>query len=205
MPMSLTFYPTIVAESVYGDFEEAVHHLSKKLIATRHPEEIRGGGLLKYCNLLVRDFTAVKPQEIKKLERYMCSRFFIDFSDIEAQRNKLENYLFNHFAGEDHLMCKYLGILYEVVEESTVCLMGHERRQSLSLIEDLACRIYYQEQQSYSNRPHRPHYQRYNTGVKGWKGNRYRNQQPSFMMYAPIIPIQVTYPCPCNWSPSVES
>ena len=34
-------------------------------------------------------------------------------------------------------MYDYLMILYQVVDESTVCLMGHERRQTLALIEDL--------------------------------------------------------------------
>lgn len=31
-------------------------------------------------------------------------------------------------------------MLHGVVRESTVCLMGHERRQTLALIEALACR-----------------------------------------------------------------
>jgi hypothetical protein len=56
MPISDNFYPTVVGESVYGNFEEALLHLHKKLIATKHPEEIRGGGLLKYCNLLVKNY-----------------------------------------------------------------------------------------------------------------------------------------------------
>jgi len=42
--MSEHFYPTVVAESVYGSFDVAIHHLNNKLIATRNPEEIRGGG-----------------------------------------------------------------------------------------------------------------------------------------------------------------
>lgn len=36
--------------------------------------------------------------------------------------------------------CRYLTLLHGVVRESTVCLMGHERRQTLALIEALACR-----------------------------------------------------------------
>ena len=32
--------------------------------------------------------------------------------------------------------------LCQVVDESTVCLMGHERRQTLALIEDLSCQVY---------------------------------------------------------------
>uniref|UniRef100_A0A182PLD5 polynucleotide adenylyltransferase n=1 Tax=Anopheles epiroticus TaxID=199890 RepID=A0A182PLD5_9DIPT len=150
MPMiTENFYPTVVGESVYGDFQEALYHLQKKLISTRQPEEIRGGGLLKYCNLLVRNYVPVDPQRIKTLERYMCSRFFIDFPDIGQQRSKLESYLKNHFfdEGEEHLQHQYLMHLFEVVEQSTVCLMGHERRQTLMLIDNLAMEIFYRDQQ----------------------------------------------------------
>lgn len=140
-PMSEHFYPTVVAESVYGNFHEALYHLNKKLIATRNPEEIRGGGLLKYCNLLVRDHLPAHDVDIKALERYMCSRFFIDFPDIQQQRVKLENYLTNHFTGEDYLKYDYLMTLYSVVDDSTICLMGHERRQTLNLIQQSASQI----------------------------------------------------------------
>ena len=97
MPISDNFYPTVVGESMYGDFHEALFHLHKKMIATRNPEEIRGGGLLKYCNLLCKAYRPAAPDEVKTMERYMCSRFFIDFPDIRAQQQKLENYLYNHF------------------------------------------------------------------------------------------------------------
>ncbi|XP_052870903.1 terminal nucleotidyltransferase 5C [Anopheles cruzii] len=154
MPMiTENFYPSVVGESVYGDFQEALYHLQKKLISTRQPEEIRGGGLLKYCNLLVRNYMPVDTQKIKTLERYMCSRFFIDFPDIVQQRSKLESYLKNHFfdEGEEHLQYQYLMHLFDVVEQSTVCLMGHERRQTLMLIESLAIEILYRDQQQQHN------------------------------------------------------
>lgn len=149
LPITENFYPTVVGESVYGDFQEALYHLEKKLISTRQPEEIRGGGLLKYCNLLVRNYRPVDHDRIKSLERYMCSRFFIDFPDISTQTVKLEAYLRNHFWGADEepLQYQYLIHLHEVVETSTVCLMGHERRSSLLLIETLAMQVYYREQQ----------------------------------------------------------
>lgn len=38
------------------------------------------------------------------------------------------------------MLFRYLTLLHSVVRESTVCLMGHERRQTLALIEALACR-----------------------------------------------------------------
>ena len=66
--------PTVRAESMYGDFMgvrlgklfkigawlQALYHLNKRLIDTRNPEEIRGGGLLKYCHLLTRGFSATQ-------------------------------------------------------------------------------------------------------------------------------------------------
>lgn len=155
LPISENFYPTVVGDSVYGDFQEALYHLQKKLIATRHPEEIRGGGLLKYCNLLVKNYKPASPEEIKTLQRYMCSRFFIDFPDINQQKSKLENYLWNHFVEpeEEALRHQYLLQLHEVVGESTVCLMGHERRQTLQLIKNFALQVLYQDQQMMIQQP----------------------------------------------------
>ncbi|XP_007253082.2 terminal nucleotidyltransferase 5Bb [Astyanax mexicanus] len=140
-PMSESFHPTVLGESMYGDFEEALGHLRSKTIATRSPEEIRGGGLLKYCHLLVRGFRPVSESQIKTLQRYMCSRFFIDFPDIGEQHRKLEAYLQNHFNGIEHKRYECLVTLRRVVDESTVCLMGHERRQTLALISALALRV----------------------------------------------------------------
>ncbi|XP_028670495.1 uncharacterized protein LOC114661525 [Erpetoichthys calabaricus] len=132
---------TVVAESMYGDFEQAMDHLRYRLIATRNPEEIRGGGLLKYSNLLVREFRPASETEIKTLERYMCSRFFIDFPDVNEQQRKIESYLRNHFIGEEKSKYDYLMTLRRVVNESTVCLMGHERRQTLNMITILALKV----------------------------------------------------------------
>lgn len=112
LPMSENFYPTVVGESVYGDFQEALYHLHKKLISTRQPEEIRGGGLLKYCSLLARGYLPAEPRRIRQLERYMCSRFFIDFPDILQQRAKLHNYLCNHFSAPDEEHMRYQYLMY---------------------------------------------------------------------------------------------
>lgn len=137
---SQSFHPSVVGESMYGDFTEALEHLRSRIIATHSPEEIRGGGLLKYCHLLVCGFQPVSKKHMKTLQRYMCSRFFIDFSLIAEQRRKLETYLQNHFVGMEQKRYEYLVTLWKVVHESTVCLMGHERRQTLALISALALR-----------------------------------------------------------------
>ncbi|XP_004622814.1 LOW QUALITY PROTEIN: terminal nucleotidyltransferase 5D [Sorex araneus] len=134
-------HPTVVAESVYGDFQEAMTHLKHKLIFTKKPEEIRGGGLLKYSNLLVHNFKPACEAEIKTLERYMCSRFFVDFPDVAEQQKRIESYLHNHFMGEEKNKYDYLMTLYGVVNESTVCLMGHERRQTLNMITLMALKV----------------------------------------------------------------
>lgn len=150
--MNDNFYPTVVAESVYGEFSDALSHLKHKLIATRNPEEIRGGGLLKYCALLAKGYKPSDKKDIKTLERYMCSRFFIDFTALSQQKAKLDAYLANHFIGDEQDKCEYLAILYKVVDNSTVCLMGHERRQILSLIHHMACNIQFQQQQRAFNK-----------------------------------------------------
>ncbi len=144
--MNENIYPTVIAESMYGDFEEANYHLNSKLIATKSPEEIRGGGLLKYCNLLVRGFKPVcgGESQMNTMEKYMCSRFFIDFSDLADQEHKLTAYMDCHFQNAPLMCVAYLNKLYQVVNSSTVCLMGHERKQTLNLIESLAKR--YQQQ-----------------------------------------------------------
>ena len=148
IPIHEDFYPTVVGESLFGDFKEALSHLQMKLIETKNPEEIRGGGLLKYCNLLSRSYRPAYPEKIQSLERYMCSRFFIDFSDINEIQLKLENYLKTRFRGPDgdmeneRLKYEYLMILYQVIEESTICLPGCERTSVLGLIEDMAYGIY---------------------------------------------------------------
>ncbi|XP_066914011.1 terminal nucleotidyltransferase 5A-like [Clytia hemisphaerica] len=169
--MSETLFPTVLAESVYGDFEEARYHLSNKLIATISPEEIRGGGLLKYCYLLCCGFQPASDG-ITSMEKYMCSRFFIDFKDILVQQHTLDGYLNSHCSLENRY--KYLTILHSVVENSTVCLMGHERRQTLRMIQDMCNQMIHQTnyhqpitvyypvpsyvQHSSYNIPHQRHY-----------------------------------------------
>ncbi|CAD6195520.1 unnamed protein product [Caenorhabditis auriculariae] len=161
--------PAVLIESVFGDIHQAMNHLNERLIDTKKPEEIRGGGLLKYCHLIIRGYKAAKPGKCRQLERYMCSRFFIDFPDVLVQEQKLRNYLESHFgsgsdqwssSGEDtdseastsqattssllatgQAKYDFLMLLHRVISESTVCLMSHERRQTLSMIDRVAFQV----------------------------------------------------------------
>uniref|UniRef100_A0A1I7UY36 polynucleotide adenylyltransferase n=1 Tax=Caenorhabditis tropicalis TaxID=1561998 RepID=A0A1I7UY36_9PELO len=164
----------VTIESMFGDIHQAMNHLHERLIDTVKPEEIRGGGLLKYCHLIIRGYKAAKPWNCRKLERYMCSRFFIDFPDLISQENKLRNYLDSHFgtafngstydqwssSGSDtdseastsqattssYLVAgqakyDFLMLLYRVIDESTVCLMAHERHMTLNMIDRVAFQL----------------------------------------------------------------
>ncbi|CAJ0917695.1 unnamed protein product [Ranitomeya imitator] len=114
-PMCQSFLPAVTGESMFGDFDEALDHLRNRVIATRSPEEIRGGGLLKYCNLLVRGFRPKSEVDMKTMQRYMCSRYFIDFPDIREQLRKLKCYLQDHFVGMEDKRYEYLMTLHNVV------------------------------------------------------------------------------------------
>lgn len=139
-PLSPHFFPTVMVESLYGDMQEALEHLHSRVLATKNPEEIRGGGLLKYCHLMVQGFTPTDA--CIHDERYMCSRFFIDFSDVNQMHRKLQNYLDAHLSYNRERQYEFLMTLYDVVSNSTVCLMSFEHKQALSLIRSLARKRY---------------------------------------------------------------
>lgn len=124
----------------------------------------------------------------------MCSRFFIDFPDINVQEMKLLNYLQNHFGNEDELKLDYLQKLWLVIRDSTVCLMYHERRQTLSMVDRLRQQLsynlmlYYQQfegangvntqyygnncrSRKYNNNRENRHWQRHNNNGGGYRNN----------------------------------
>jgi len=138
--MNSSFFPQVEVHSVYGNIVEARSHLNNRQIVTKNPEEIRGGGLLRYCNLITRSFKVIEDDNTNKLQTLMCSRFFIDFPDIDTQTRKLESYLTNHFNSENELELRFnfLLSLQMVVDESTICLMSQERKLVLDLIMKLA-------------------------------------------------------------------
>ena len=43
-------------------------HLNNRQIVTKNPEEIRGGGLLRYCNLITRGFKVIEDDNTNKLQ-----------------------------------------------------------------------------------------------------------------------------------------
>eukprot|EP01135_Chromosphaera_perkinsii_P000447 Nk52_evm1s96 gene=Nk52_evmTU1s96 len=140
----------VFAESKWGDFEEALNHLNNRLIAIRNPEEIRGGGLLKYCSLLAQKYEHSLPsaEEIEKLERYMVNRFVIDFCQDESFLYKtIVGYLENHFANDPMLGLDYLNKLCMIINNSAI----NEKYKVLSVIDYLRSFTEYQLSTMYNN------------------------------------------------------
>ena len=138
--MSRMFFPSVYAISVYHDYDEALNHLNNRLIHTDAPEEIRGGGLLKYCSLLVNGFKPADQKQMNHLEPYMCSRFFIDFPTEEIQYTKIEKYVTSRFLqhnanGEGVIKgVEFLDILFAVVSSRAKCLAESERQKTIRVI-----------------------------------------------------------------------
>lgn len=137
-PVSVTksFFPSVQAISVYHNYSEALDHLNNHLIHTEAPEEIRGGGLLKYCSLLVNGYRPADKQTMEKLEPYMCSRFFIDFPSADAQYHKILKYITTRFmqGSPDPKCIDFLRVLFFIVNSKAMCLVESERQKTNSVI-----------------------------------------------------------------------
>lgn len=134
--VSRAFFPSVQALSVYHNFSEALYHLNHRLIHTEAPEGIRGGGLLKYCSLLVHGFNAADPETMEKLEPYMCSRFFIDFPTSDMQFQTIFKFISIKFihCKEFTKSMQFLDNLYNIVNTCAMCLMESERQKTIAII-----------------------------------------------------------------------
>ncbi|CAF2757542.1 unnamed protein product [Rotaria sp. Silwood2] len=134
-------FPTIIVLSSYGNFSEALQHLHYRLIDVKAPEELRGGGLLKYCDLFARGFRPTNQTQMKDLQRYMCSRFFIDFRDSLTQEQVLFKYVTSHFGTDYDVRYRFLRCLYDVISTDSVWLSGFERICFLRTISTMSSSI----------------------------------------------------------------
>lgn len=147
--ISPTFFPSVQAVSVYSDYAEALEHLNKRLIHTVAPEEIRGGGLLKYCSLLVNGYKPAYSEKMESLEPYMCSRFFIDFPSADMQFSKILKCVETRFLqrGDVPACLEFLDVLFRTVSFQARCLMESQRYETISVImrirEMIVCTYYF--------------------------------------------------------------
>jgi hypothetical protein len=134
-------FPIIRVLSSYGSLSEALQHLHYRLIAVKAPEELRGGGLLKYCELIARRFRPTNQLQMKDLQRYMCSRFFIDFRDSLTQEQVLFKYVTSHFGQDYDVRYRFLRCLYDVISTDSVWLSAFERICFLRTISTMSSSI----------------------------------------------------------------
>lgn len=139
-----TFFPSVQAVSMYGDYDKALEHLNNRLIHTIEPAEIHGGGLLKYCYLLARGFKPADRDYMTQLEPYMCSRFFIDFQSREQQYNKILDYAHRFSLMEESQA--FLDMLMDVVVRKARCLMESERQKTICVIFQVKVAFSYDQQ-----------------------------------------------------------
>ena len=154
---SIPYEFQVTVETKYLNLQEALDHLNNKIIETNKPEEIRGGGLLKYCYLLIHGFSTATIERQRSLERYMCSRFFIDFYIRSPEyEQKIHSYLSVHFPGaacpqtadaymEVLRVIGFLRTLQDVARRSAICLGKEDLHLALAII-DLIVNQYTQPQ-----------------------------------------------------------
>eukprot|EP00123_Amoebidium_parasiticum_P015384 comp22940_c0_seq1/m.36359 comp22940_c0_seq1/g.36359 ORF comp22940_c0_seq1/g.36359 comp22940_c0_seq1/m.36359 type:complete len:759 (-) comp22940_c0_seq1:666-2942(-) len=126
----------VAAMSVYGNYDEALRHLQQGIIFIEKPEEVRGGGLLKYCRLLTRGYDlpqSMSDDEVNKLESLMCTRFFIDFPNVELQYNTLVSCLRTHHFTDKDSVIRFLDHLYVAISNYTRA-DPHKRASSLDMV-----------------------------------------------------------------------
>lgn len=130
------FFPSVQVTSLYGEYTIALNHLNNRLICTKKPEEIRGGGLLKYCYLQVNGYQPANLEVMETHEPYMCCRFFIDFPLANSQYEKIHKYVFTRFIqpGNPVMGLEFLEMLVQVIRKQARCLMESEKHKTINIL-----------------------------------------------------------------------
>merc|ERR1712096_61442 len=104
---------------MYKSFDEALNHLNNKRVHVYLPEQIRGGGLLKYCDMLYQGYghdpRKSTEESVLKLENYMLVRFFVTFLDGESVKKAIQSYLACHYTDRNLETIGYLETIRKVI------------------------------------------------------------------------------------------
>jgi len=127
----------VFVKTYYISFDDAVHHLNKHLIHVYKPEEIRGGGFLKYCHLIMLGYkheNEKKNKEQNTVDRnVMAMRFSIDFEDRHSQWRALKVYLSSHFWGKRIPMISFLHKVSKIITQTNL----NNKQMTLDLVNAL--------------------------------------------------------------------
>ena len=132
--------PRVHAICLYGHFSDALRHLNQRLICTNDPQQIRGGGLLKYCHLRTIGFKPVSDRTVETLESNMSTRFVIDFPLPEDQYWKIDRFLSTHFPPPSKLAnaLKFLNVLKEAVSR---CRLGSHQELTMGIVNQIYSKV----------------------------------------------------------------
>jgi len=129
--------PTATATVTFDTFERCLLHLNNNLIFIWRPEDIRGGGLLKYCDLMNQCYTLAFKQKLEKevLECSMVVRFYMDFPNINDQHREIRKYIYAHFPRRTKNVESFLRVLLKIIQRSIVQTKDNTVRLILNFIE----------------------------------------------------------------------
>jgi len=190
----------VFVKTYYVSFDDAVHHLKEHLIHVFKPEEIRGGGFLKYCHLIFLGYKHEDDDEERKtLDRnLMAMRFSIDFEDRHSQWRALKVYLSSHFWKKRIPMIRFLQMVQKIIHQTNL----NDKKVTLDLVQALISQNTRQDEWGHGGVPFQAQVQ-------------YRRSLPLFTQYYPSrgipvpIPIQPTVqtiaPMPPSVTPSSPS
>jgi len=132
--------PTAVATVTFDTFERSLMHLNNNLIFIWRPEDIRGGGLLKYCDLTNQRYSLALNQKMEKevLECRMVVRFYMDFPNINDQHREIRKYIYAHFPRRTYKVESFLRVLLKIIQRSTVQTKDNTVRLILNFIDRAA-------------------------------------------------------------------
>eukprot|EP01083_Nonionella_stella_P004951 14472_1 len=101
--------PEARVEATCGNLGGALAQLNRHAIVFDRPENLRGGGLLKFCKLLLRGFVP-EPSDIPghSSECAMLVRFLVDFPSAEQKWSVICKYLSSHFSTGMRVRCMHV-------------------------------------------------------------------------------------------------
>lgn len=187
----------VFVKTYYISFDDAVHHLKEHLVHVHKPEEIRGGGFLKYCHLVFLGYKHIddEDEERKTLDRnLMAMRFSIDFEDRHSQWRALKVYLSSHFWKKRIPMIRFLQKVQKIIHQTNL----NNKKVTLDLVQALISQNTRQDEWSH--------------GVPYQAQVQYRRSLPLFTQYypargipVPITTVQTIAPMPPSITPSSPS
>lgn len=113
--------------SCHPDLDEALEDLRENRLGIYKPEELRGGGFLRYIQLCLKgaELRIKDKDKVDRNERLMLNRFLLDFRTQASMAHVLANFIQCHYPQNDNLKnieaaIKFLYKIEDEVESSRI-------------------------------------------------------------------------------------